>query len=477
MSPPRRARSQAVGGTVDLALPHRRRRRRARDRDRPALAALAANPTLQVDAGRDARSPRARRSTRRRSTRAAPGVDTQIAALDPPARLVADRGSGCRGRARRHRRDRHARPARRTALVRGPDLSGEGDGIDHYGHGTFMAGLIAGDGTASAGAADAPLRRRARRDARLGQGRGRRRLDDRVARHRRHRLGRQPPRHVRHRRAEPLVRCRRADAVPVQPAVGRGRGRVGVGDHGRGLRRQRRRRSRDLAGQRPVRHHRRRGRHRGYARRPTTTSCRRGRAASSFHGYAKPDVVAPGVSVVSLRAPGSTIDVTHPEGRVDNVYFRGTGTSMSTAIVSGRGRGAAQPTIPRRRPTTSRARWSTVRRRHRGRTPARSTSPAPTRPTAQPDWWQHFPVAFHGLGRGFVDGMPWTASRWTASALDRDPLDGDALDRRPRWTDAEWAASRWTSTPLDRDAVGPPPAGPRRDGRRRHGRRRAGDDR
>src|SRR5262249_34726803 len=34
-------------------------------------------------------------------------------------------------------------------LVRGPDFSGEGDGIDHYGHGTFMAGVIAGDGSAS----------------------------------------------------------------------------------------------------------------------------------------------------------------------------------------------------------------------------------------------------------------------------------------------------------------------------------------
>ena len=31
-------------------------------------------------------------------------------------------------------------------VVRGPDLSGDGDGIDHHGHGTFMAGLIAADG-------------------------------------------------------------------------------------------------------------------------------------------------------------------------------------------------------------------------------------------------------------------------------------------------------------------------------------------
>src|SRR5690606_16050427 len=31
-------------------------------------------------------------------------------------------------------------------VVRGPDYSGDDDGIDRHGHGTFMAGLIAGDG-------------------------------------------------------------------------------------------------------------------------------------------------------------------------------------------------------------------------------------------------------------------------------------------------------------------------------------------
>jgi serine protease AprX len=51
-----------------------------------------------------------------------------------------------------------------------------------------------------------------------------------------------------------------------------------------------------------------------------------------------PDVVAPGKSIVSLRDPGSLIDVQHPEGLVNdsaNRFFRGSGTSQSTAIVSG----------------------------------------------------------------------------------------------------------------------------------------------
>ena len=51
--------------------------------------------------------------------------------------------------------------------------------------------------------------------------------------------------------------------------------------------------------------------------------------------FAKPDVVAPGTSIVSLRAPGSTVDVLRPAARVDESYFKGTGTSQATAVASG----------------------------------------------------------------------------------------------------------------------------------------------
>ena len=47
------------------------------------------------------------------------------------------------------------------------------------------------------------------------------------------------------------------------------------------------------------------------------------------------DVVAPGRSLVSLRVPGSYIDVTHPEGREPDGLFRGSGTSQATAVVAG----------------------------------------------------------------------------------------------------------------------------------------------
>jgi serine protease AprX len=49
----------------------------------------------------------------------------------------------------------------------------------------------------------------------------------------------------------------------------------------------------------------------------------------------RPDLVAPGQSIVGLRVPGSYIDMKYPDGRLGTSYFKGTGTSQATAVVSG----------------------------------------------------------------------------------------------------------------------------------------------
>jgi len=65
--------------------------------------------------------------------------------------------------------------------------------------------------------------------------------------------------------------------------------------------------------------------------------------------FVKPDLLAPGAGTISLRATGSTLDTAHPELRVkvgefrddpasaeqDSEYFRMSGTSMATPVVSG----------------------------------------------------------------------------------------------------------------------------------------------
>ncbi len=47
------------------------------------------------------------------------------------------------------------------------------------------------------------------------------------------------------------------------------------------------------------------------------------------------DITAPGRSIVSLRDPGSYLDAAHPGARVGDRFFKGSGTSQSAAVVSG----------------------------------------------------------------------------------------------------------------------------------------------
>jgi serine protease AprX len=52
-------------------------------------------------------------------------------------------------------------------------------------------------------------------------------------------------------------------------------------------------------------------------------------------GVAKPDLVAPGAHVVSTGAPGSVVWNDNAASRVAGGYFKGSGTSFSTAVTSG----------------------------------------------------------------------------------------------------------------------------------------------
>jgi serine protease AprX len=47
------------------------------------------------------------------------------------------------------------------------------------------------------------------------------------------------------------------------------------------------------------------------------------------------DLVAPGKSIVSLRDTNSFVDLNHPAGRVNSRFTRGSGTSQASAVVSG----------------------------------------------------------------------------------------------------------------------------------------------
>jgi serine protease AprX len=56
--------------------------------------------------------------------------------------------------------------------------------------------------------------------------------------------------------------------------------------------------------------------------------------SSAGDGVRDPDVVAPGVSLVSLRVPGSLLDQQFETARIGTAYFRGSGTSQAAAVTS-----------------------------------------------------------------------------------------------------------------------------------------------
>lgn len=136
----------------------------------------------------------------------------------------------------------------------------------------------------------------------------------------------------------------------------------------------------------------------------------------------KPEVVAPGVDVVSVRAPGSTLDTLHPAARVGDDGFRGSGTSMSSALTAG----AAAVLV-----------WG-----HPDATPddvkgaliegadgaIRAVNVGASMNVDAADWDQWHPITGSGVDEAV--GAPWTATRWSAT----------------RWSATRWSATRWSAT-------------------------------
>jgi serine protease AprX len=52
-------------------------------------------------------------------------------------------------------------------------------------------------------------------------------------------------------------------------------------------------------------------------------------------GIRNPNILAPGAHIQSLRDPGSSIDQTYPSGVINDRFFRGSGSSQAAAVISG----------------------------------------------------------------------------------------------------------------------------------------------
>ena len=187
--------------------------------------------------------------------------------------------------------------------------------------------------------------------------------------------------------------------------------------------------------------------------------------SSSGDGARNPDVVAPGQSVSSLRAPGSLIDTTNPQAVLHDRMFKGSGTSQSAAAVSG-----AAALLLQQRPNMTPDQVKRIL--------IKTASPLPNAdPVAQgagiinlksaltPSFSSYTLLASAqpylrstGLGsldearstarmadegielRGEIDimGTPWDATTWAKNAL------GEATWNGGLWNGTEWSGDGWT---------------------------------
>jgi len=174
----------------------------------------------------------------------------------------------------------------------------------------------------------------------------------------------------------------------------------------------------------------------------------------------RPDLVAPGQSVVSLRDPGSRIDLEHASARVGERFFRGSGTSQAAAVVSG-----AAAVLLQQRPNlspdqvkallTSSARPLTQadpEAQGAGILDLKAAAAAPT-PTAAQSWPQSLGTGSLELARGSshvtVNGVrvsgeqsvfltTWDAFGWVTSLVSGTAWSGGS------WTGNSWTGNSWT---------------------------------
>ena len=190
------------------------------------------------------------------------------------------------------------------------------------------------------------------------------------------------------------------------------------------------------------------------------------------------DVVAPGVSIASLRDPGSTIDEAHPTAVVGERFFRGSGTSQAAAAAAG-----AAALLLDARPTLNPDQVKALLK-------ATATTTSSTSARAQgtgrinvdlaarsyvPSLWKQGWTPSTGTGtlegargsehlsddgvelRGEVDimGQPWSGATWAPKAFSGTAWTGGTWNGvewtgdclcSTTWSGSSWTGKRWTGS-------------------------------
>ena len=170
--------------------------------------------------------------------------------------------------------------------------------------------------------------------------------------------------------------------------------------------------------------------------------------SSSGDGVRNPDVAAPGAHLNSLRAPGSDADVNHPEGYVDAETFRGSGSSQASAVTAGVA-ALIRQAHPDWSPDQVKAAMAASAQPIAGATVERAGSglidaaaaaavvaPAGTQSFAPASFTENIPQSA-GISTVW-NGTSWVGTSWVGTS----------------WVGTSWVGTSWVGTSLGRYLVG-----------------------
>jgi serine protease AprX len=173
-----------------------------------------------------------------------------------------------------------------------------------------------------------------------------------------------------------------------------------------------------------------------------------------------PDVVAPGVGIVSLRVAGGFLDTAFPAARIGESWFRGSGTSQAAAVVSG----AAALLLDRRpdldpdevkallRATARPLAGVDVRGQGAGVIDLAAAATAPVGGKVTQSWPRaNGSGAFRARGMLGLQlaveeghGEDWSSRRWSSRRWSSRRWSAEEWASR-RWSAEEWASRRWSA--------------------------------
>ena len=157
-------------------------------------------------------------------------------------------------------------------------------------------------------------------------------------------------------------------------------------------------------------------------------------------GVEKPDLVASGVSVLGVLPPSSVLARTHPEARVSGRLWRGSGTSQATAVTS-----AAAALLLAERPDATPGQVKAALRRAAVDLPDSGDGAGLLRlATGELVDGPHEPGAGPGgsdpTGEASFDANSWSANSWSANSWSANSWSANS------WSANSWSANSWSST-------------------------------